>query len=223
MVREIPNPFSSERLPNSVGSGRRRLVEAKRKDRQAAAEDAKRRYSGAISATLYVAACGWGGKMEFEAAAGSGERLPGPPWRHATMKTKLWTILGVGIALAALIVEGRIATNREIAVLRTDMNERFEASRASMNESIAASRASTNESIAAPRASTNESIAALRRDFTSLRAGVASLRGEVSKLGERVANIEGRLDGWSLAVLGAQESRTVPDGESPPSGAPKLR
>ena len=101
---------------------------------------------------------------------------------------KTGTILGVGIALAALIVEGRMATSREIAVLRMD---------------------------------TNESIAGLRRDFTSLRADVASLRGEVSKLGERVANIEGRLDGWSLAVLGAQRSRTAPDGES--RRAPKPR
>ncbi len=113
------------------------------------------------------------------------------------MKTELRTILGVGIALAAL--EGRMATSREIAVLRMDMNERLEAS----------------------RTSTNESIAGLRRDFTSLRADVASLRGEVSKLGERVA--KGRLDGWSLAVLGAQRSRTAPDSESRPPGAPKPR
>ena len=128
------------------------------------------------------------------------------------MKTESWTILGVGIALAALIVEGRMATSKEIAVLRVDMNERFETS-----------RMSTNESIEATRMSTNESIEALRRDFTSLRADVASLRGEVSKLGERVANIEGRLDGWSLAVLSAQRNRTAPDGETPPPGAPKPR
>ena len=94
------------------------------------------------------------------------------------MKTEFWTILGVGIALAALIVEGRMDTNK--------------------------------------------SIAGLRSDFTSLRADVAALRGEVSKLGERVANIEGRLDGWSLAVLGAQRSRTAPDGAPPPE-APKPR
>ena len=93
------------------------------------------------------------------------------------MKTEFWTILGGGIALAALIVEGRMDTNK--------------------------------------------SIAGLRSDFTSLRADVAALRGEVSKLGERVA--KGRLDGWSLAVLGAQRSRTAPDGESRPPGEPKPR
>ena len=76
------------------------------------------------------------------------------------MSAEMYTIIGVGIALAALILNGQAATRRALAELRQEMNEL----RAEMHREFAALR---------------EEIAALRKELAALAERVARLEGVI--------------------------------------------
>ena len=121
------------------------------------------------------------------------------------MNKEMYTVIGVGFALAAILITSigglraemrdEFSTMRdEHAAIRAEMRDEF----STMRDEHAAIRAEMREGQASLRTEMREGFAAVRTELTDIRADLA-------RLGERVARIEVRLD--------------IPAGE-PPTAAP---
>jgi len=94
------------------------------------------------------------------------------------MTPEMWTIISVGIALAGLSLAGQQSSRRERAAIRTE---------------IAAVHTDFGNQIAGLRAEFGKQVAELRTEIAALRAELAALR-------ERMAHMEGLIDGLREAV-----------------------
>ena len=92
------------------------------------------------------------------------------------MNKEMYTVIGVGVALAAILITS-------LGGLRAEMRDEF----STMRDDHAAIRAEMREGQALLRTEIREGFAAVRTVLTDMRADLA-------RLGERVARIEVRLD-----------------------------
>lgn len=99
------------------------------------------------------------------------------------MNKEIYTIIGVGVTLAALLITSQSG-------LRADMRDEHSAIRAEMREAHLAIRAE----IADVRSEMRNGQAALRTELADVRAELVDIRTDIGRLGERVARIEVRLD-----------------------------
>ena len=97
------------------------------------------------------------------------------------MTPEMYTIIGIGIALAGLMLNGQRLLRGETAALRQEMNRKIAALREEMHDEIAQLRQET------------------RGEFAELRGEITELRREIAGLRERMARVEGLLDGLGEA------------------------
>ena len=109
------------------------------------------------------------------------------------MSTELIAILGVGVALATLMLNGQYTQ-------RAETRSEFQAVRAEMQTQ----RAETQAEFQAVRAETRAEFQAQRKDINSLLGRMAHLEG-------RMAHLEGLLEGLREAIVG----RSVAAAENP--------
>ena len=93
------------------------------------------------------------------------------------MSPELIAILGVGVALAGILIAGQRAARADTKDLRKE--------------------------IAGVRTDTDKGLASLRTDMDK---GLASLRDEVGSLRERMARLEGLLEGLREAISGRRDA-----------------
>ena len=89
------------------------------------------------------------------------------------MDGTILSVIGVGVALAAIILNGQRAVRSEINGLRTEFRSDINGLRSEFNNELNG----------------------LRSEINGLRSEINGLRSEVRALGERVARIEGQLAG----------------------------
>ena len=104
------------------------------------------------------------------------------------MDPTILSVIGVGVALAAVILNGQRATRAEIAAVRTEI--------AAVRTEIAAVRTEIRTEIAAVRTE----IAAVR---TEIRTEIAAVRADIRSLSDRVARLEGAFAILAPAALPA--------------------
>ncbi len=94
----------------------------------------------------------------------------------------LIAVVAVGATLAGLILNGLRALRAELAAQRRDFTAELAAQRQEVNAELAAHRQEFNER------------------FTALEQQITELRQEVAVLRERMAHLEGLLDGLREAI-----------------------
>lgn len=92
------------------------------------------------------------------------------------MNKEMYTVIGVGVALAAILITS-------MGGLRAEMRDEF----STMRDEHAAIRAEMREGQASLRTE-------MREDFAAVRTELTDIRVDLARLGERVARIEVRLD-----------------------------
>ena len=114
------------------------------------------------------------------------------------MSAELIGILSVGVALAALHMAS-------IKGLREDMNARIQGLRDDTNISIRGFREDMNASIRGLREDMNASIKGFREDMNAsikgLREDMKSMENRLDSLEQRMARLEGVLDGLREALF----------------------
>ena len=136
------------------------------------------------------------------------------------MNKEMYTVIGVGVALAAILITSmgglraemrdefstmrdehaaiRVEMRDEHAAIRAEMRDEHATIHAEMRDEHAAIRAEMRDEHAAIRAEVREGRVSLRTEmregFASVRTELTDVRAELSRLGERVARIEVRLD-----------------------------
>ena len=103
------------------------------------------------------------------------------------MNKEMYTVIGVGVALAAILITSIGGVRAEMRDEFSAMRGEHAAIRAEMREGQASLRTEIQEGQASRRAEMREGFAAVRTELTGIRA-------DLSRLGERVARIEVRLD-----------------------------
>ena len=93
------------------------------------------------------------------------------------MTPEIWTIIGVGVAIAALILAQARHSNRLIETMETRMSDRIETMETRMNNRIGTMETRMNDR------------------FQSFETQIAELR-------ERMAHLEGLLEGLREAIAG---------------------
>ena len=106
------------------------------------------------------------------------------------MDPTILSVIGVGVALAAVILNGQRALRAEIAAIRTE---------------IAAVRTEIRTEIAGVRTEIRTEIAGVR---TEIRAEIAAVRADIRSLSDRVARLEGAFAIFAPAALPALPKKT---------------
>ncbi len=106
------------------------------------------------------------------------------------MSPEIYTIIGVAIGLAALILNGQ----RPLADLRRELGEL----RSEMHREIGGLR----KEIDGLREEMHREIAGLRKEIDGLRKEIDGLRKEIAALAERVARLEGIFAGPRETAVG---------------------
>ena len=91
------------------------------------------------------------------------------------MNKEMYTLIGVGVALAAILITSLSGVRAEITSLRTEMRDGQTSLRAEMREGHAALRTE------------------MRENHAMLHAELVDVRTSVAQLGERVARLEATL------------------------------
>ena len=99
------------------------------------------------------------------------------------MNKEMYTVIGVGVALAAILITSLSGVRAEVASLRMEMRDGQTALRAEMREGQAALRTEMREGQTALRTE-------LRENHAMLHAELVDVRTSVGQLGERVARLE---------------------------------
>ena len=126
------------------------------------------------------------------------------------MSPELYTIIGVAIALAGLIINSHRSLSASMAQMRKEHLEAIGALRTEYLEGIGALRTEYLEGIGALRTEYREAMGELRTEHseafgalrTERREATGELRRDLGALGERVARVEGLLEGLRDAITG---------------------
>ena len=102
------------------------------------------------------------------------------------MNKEMYTLIGVGVALAAILITSLSGVRAEITSLRTEMRDGQALLRAEMREGQEALRTEIREGHAALRTE-------MRENHAMLHAELVDVRTSVAQLGERVARLEATL------------------------------
>ncbi|MHB8619074.1 MAG: hypothetical protein ACYDAG_05770 [Chloroflexota bacterium] len=111
------------------------------------------------------------------------------------MNAQAWTIVGVGAAMVAVLITCLQLMLGKVGAPRTELKADGASPRTELKTDIA----SRHEELQAD-------IASLR---TEIKADFAALAADLSQVGERVANIEGRLDEISAVVRATLSRRAA--------------
>ncbi len=98
------------------------------------------------------------------------------------MNREMYTIIGVGVALAALTIASQNS-------LRADMRDEH----STLRVEIAEVRADMRDGHATLRAEMADVRTDMRENFAAVRTEMANIRADIGLLGERVARVEVRL------------------------------
>ena len=104
------------------------------------------------------------------------------------MTPEIWTIIGVGVAIAALILAQARHSNRLIETMETRMSDRIETMETRTSDRIETMETRTNDRIGTMETRMNDR-------FQSFETQIAELR-------ERMAHLEGLLEGLREAIAG---------------------
>ena len=130
------------------------------------------------------------------------------------MSTELIAILGVGVALAGLMLNGQYTQ-------RAETRAEFQAVRAEMQTQ----RAETQAEFQAVRAETRAEFQAVRAEMQAQREDISGLLGRMAHLEGRMAHLEGLLEGLREAIVGrsvaAAENPTRHEQRQPGSAIPQ--
>ena len=113
------------------------------------------------------------------------------------MDPTILSVIGVGVALAAIILNGQLAIRAEIASVRTEI--------AAVRTEIAAVRTEIRTEIAAVRAEIASAQTEIR---TEIRTEIATVRADIRSLSDRVARLEGAFAILAPAALPALPQKT---------------
>ena len=117
------------------------------------------------------------------------------------MDPTILSMIGVGVVLAALILNGQRAIRTEIASIRTEVRTEI----ASVRTEIASIRTEIRTEIAGVRTEIASVQTGLR---TEIRTEVAAIRADIRSLSDRVAHLEGAFTILAPAALPALPKKT---------------
>ena len=113
------------------------------------------------------------------------------------MNKEMYTVIGVGVALAAILITSLSGVRAEVASLRTEVRDGQTALHTEMREGQTALRTEVREGQTALRTEMREGQTALRTEMQEnhamLHAELVDVRTGVGQLGERVARLEATL------------------------------
>ena len=115
------------------------------------------------------------------------------------MSPEFYTVIGVAIALAGLIINSHRSMSASLARMRTEYLEAIGALRTEYREATGELRTEYREAMGELRTEHSEAIGELR---TERREATGELRRDLGALGERVARLEGLLEGLRDAITG---------------------
>ena len=90
-----------------------------------------------------------------------------------------WTVIGVGVALASVIITAQTCTNSQITSLRTDVREDISSLRTDVRGDISSLRTDVRGDVSSLRTHVREELTSLRTETASLRSDIAGLRNRV--------------------------------------------
>lgn len=125
------------------------------------------------------------------------------------MSTELIAIIGVGIALAGLMLNGQHNLQNEMHAQRAETRAEFQTQSAETRAEFQTQRAETQAEFKAIREET-------QAEFQAVREEAQAQREIITGLLERMARLEGLIDGLRAAIVGrrAADTETAKSGQS---------
>ena len=107
------------------------------------------------------------------------------------MTPELYAIIGVGLALAGILVPASNRQSRDIAGLRQEMNQQAQ----QVNQEIAGLRQEINQDIAGLRQEMNQQGQQINQEIASLRQEINQRGQQITQVAHEVGHLAGLLEG----------------------------